>query len=250
MYLYFFEFLLFHIAKEGIFMKISPLGDQAIIIELDKKIHPHIHQQIKSYEKAVEQNPFPGFIEMVLSYTTVTIFYDPLILSYQAICEKMIQLYNKVEESDVPSSRVIDIPVCYGGDYGPDLEFVAQHNNLTSEDVIRIHSEREYLVYMIGFAPGFPYLGGMSERIAAPRQANPRLEVPAGSVGVAGKQTGIYSLATPGGWQIIGRTPYSLFRSQEVPPSLLQAGDHVQFVPISAEEYQHLKRRNCYDSGH
>lgn len=224
-------------------MKIFPLGDQAIIIEFGHEIHPHIHQQVKNFEKVVEQNPFHGFIEMVLSYTTFTIFYDPLILSYQEICEKVMQLYEKMENSDVPTSRIIDIPVCYGGEYGLDLEFVARHNGLSIEEVIRIHTEREYLVYMIGFAPGFPYLGGMSERIAAPRHANPRMKVPAGSVGIASKQTGIYPLATPGGWQIIGRTPYPLFRPQKVPPSLLQAGDRVRFVPISADEYLQLKQK-------
>lgn len=224
-------------------MKIFPLGDQAIIIEFGQEIHPHIHQQIKNFEKVVEQYPFHGLIETVLSYTTLTIFYDPLILSYQEMCEKVIQLYEKIEDSDLPSSRVIDIPVCYGGEYGPDLEFVAEHNNLSTEKVIQIHSKREYLVYMIGFAPGFPYLGGMSEQIAAPRHANPRMKVPAGSVGIAGKQTGVYSLSTPGGWQIIGRTPYPLFRPQEMPPSLLQAGDRVRFVPISADEYLQLKQK-------
>jgi inhibitor of KinA len=177
--------------KEGISIKIFLLGDQAIIIEFGQEIHPQIHQQVKSFEKMVKQNPFAGLIETLITYTTVTIFYDPPVLSYQEICKKVMELFDKISHTDDTPSRTINIPICYGGDYGPDLEFVAGHYGLSLEEVIRIHSGREYLIYMIGFAPGFPYLGGMSEKIATPKRVNPRLEVPAGSVGIAGKQTGV-----------------------------------------------------------
>ena len=131
--------------------------------------------------------------------------------------------------------------MCYGGEFGPDLEFVVEHNGLTAEEVIAIHSEKEYLVYMIGFAPGFPYLGGMDTKIAAPRKESPRTTIPAGSVGIANTQTGIYSIETPGGWQLIGRTPLSLFSLHRDRSSLLQAGDRVRFLPISLEEYRQRK---------
>ena len=127
--------------------------------------------------------------------------------------------------------------MCYGGEYGPDLEEVARHNGLSVDEVIALHSGGEYLVYMIGFAPGFPYLGGMSERIAMPRRSSPRAQIPVGSVGIAGMQTGVYPIETPGGWQLIGRTPLALFRPEENPPSLLQAGNKVRFRPISADEF-------------
>ena len=134
--------------------------------------------------------------------------------------------------------RTVSIPVCYGGEFGPDLEYVARHNNLTTDEVIHIHSSGEYLVYMIGFAPGFPFLGGLSPKIATPRRPSPRATIPAGSVGIAGMQTGVYPIETPGGWQLIGRTPQKLFLPNENPPSLLQAGDVVKFCPISFQEYQ------------
>ncbi|MBO1911088.1 5-oxoprolinase subunit PxpB, partial [Microvirga sp. 3-52] len=118
---------------------------------------------------------------------------------------------------------------------GPDLEYVAKSNNLSIEEVIQIHSENEYLVYMIGFAPGFPFLGGMDKRIATPRKETPRLTIPSGSVGIAGKQTGVYPLETPGGWQIIGRTPLDLFLPDMSPPTLLEAGDKIRFMPVSAK---------------
>jgi inhibitor of KinA len=140
--------------------------------------------------------------------------------------------------------RVVEIPVCYGGEFGPDLGYVAEHNQLSVEEVIEIHTSGQYLVYMIGFAPGFPYLGGMSERIMAPRRQSPRLAIPAGTVGIAGMQTGVYPIETPGGWQLIGRTPLALFRPQDNPPSLLQSGDIVRFCQISDKEYEEYKEED------
>ena len=132
---------------------------------------------------------------------------------------------------------MIEIPTAYGGEFGPDLELVAQHNNLSAAEVVQIHSDTRYLIYMIGFMPGFPYLGGMSPRIATPRKTTPRLKLPAGSVGIAGNQTGIYPAESPGGWQIIGRTPLELFRPTREPPAILQAGDYLTFVSVTPEEF-------------
>lgn len=139
---------------------------------------------------------------------------------------------------EAPPSRTVVIPVCYGGEFGPDLEEVARFHGMTEDEVIAIHAQGRYRVYMIGFAPGFAYLGGLSPEIATPRRATPRTHVPAGSVGIAGNQTGVYPLATPGGWQIIGRTPLALFRPHHEEPSLLRAGDIVQFCPITEEQYR------------
>jgi len=141
------------------------------------------------------------------------------------------------------TARIITIPVSYGGEFGPDLEFVAKHNSITEDEVVAIHTSIPYLVYMLGFAPGFPYLGGMSERIATPRLASPRVKIPAGSVGIAGKQTGIYPLESPGGWQLIGRTPLTLFDPLAKNPFVFAAGDYLQFTAIKMDEYVALKEQ-------
>ena len=185
-------------------------------------------------------------IEYVPAYTTITLFYDPMKISrlyhkntlpYDFVCKQLDHLLSKIEIGKSSDARTIDIPVCYGGEFGPDLDIVAKTNHLTKDDVIHIHTSAEYLVYMLGFAPGFPYIGGMSEKIATPRKESPRLIIPERSVGIAGQQTGIYPITTPGGWQIIGRTPLRLFRPKENPPSLLKAGDKVRFRSISHLEY-------------
>jgi len=147
---------------------------------------------------------------------------------------------DQIELTHAQQPEIVEIPVCYGGEYGPDLGFVAEHNGLSQEEVIKIHSEGRYLTYMVGFAPGFPYLGGLSEKIAAPRKESPRLKIPEGTVGIAGNQTGVYPITTPGGWQLIGRTPFRLFHPGKNPPTLLKAGNIVVFKPISEQEYKQL----------
>ncbi|MGC9930447.1 5-oxoprolinase subunit PxpB [Priestia aryabhattai] len=233
---------------------ISPLGDSALVITFGDSIQYDIHKQIKTCKDSIELNPFPGFIECVPAFTNLTIFYNPLevvaavkkkekkeFVSPFEVVSSFLQskLENEQAEKEL-DHRTVSIPVCYGGEYGPDLEYVARHHNLTPEEVISIHSEGEYLAYMIGFAPGFPFLGGLSEKIATPRRPSPRTSIPAGSVGIAGMQTGVYPISTPGGWQLIGQTPIKLFLPEQNPPSLLQAGDIVKFDPISKEEYQEI----------
>lgn len=148
-----------------------------------------------------------------------------------------------------PESQLITIPVCYGGELGPDLADVAALNKITTDEVINLHSSATYLVHMIGFVPGFAYLGGMPETIAAPRKATPRAAIPAGSVGIAGMQTGIYPLQTPGGWQLIGQTPVKLFDPTRPVPALLKAGDRVQFKRIGMDEFRHLQKTTDADTG-
>lgn len=231
---------------------IQPLSDTSIIITFGNEIDEKIHLQVQSLSKYLEQNPFKGFVEYVSAFTSVTVFYDPLEVlegsnnehtPYQIVHQTITSALGKLQTEVGHSSRKIDIPVCYGGEFGEDLEVVADHNNLTTDQVIEIHSSGDYLVYMIGFAPGFPYLGGMSKSIATPRRSNPRTSIPKGSVGIAGEQTGVYSLDTPGGWQIIGKTPLDLFRPEDDTPSLLQPGDRVQFKPITEAEYHKYKEK-------
>ncbi|EAM8910551.1 5-oxoprolinase subunit PxpB, partial [Salmonella enterica] len=183
----------------------------------------------------------PGVFEWLPSFASVTLFYDPLIIPYHEVCKVLIRHLNTMDEAAEDHHRTVIIPVCYGGELGPDLEYVATEHGLTPDEVIAIHTSGDYLVHMIGFAPGFPYLGGLSEKIATPRRPTPRLRVEAGTVGIGGKQTGVYPVSTPGGWQCIGRTPLALFRPTEDPPSLLAAGDRVRFVSISLQEYLEQK---------
>ncbi|QKS60254.1 5-oxoprolinase subunit PxpB [Paenibacillus barcinonensis] len=244
---------------------LSPLGEQGIVIRCGDVVSEEVHHRVMSVcallEK-LENRSLTALVEWVPSYLSVTLFYDPLRSSYEKTCGLLLQLLrpsNQLHQQPQSSecsqlgksedlkpgepggalapSRIVTIPVCYGGAFGPDLEHVAEENHLTMEEVITIHTSADYLVHMIGFAPGFPYLGGLPERIATPRRATPRLRVEAGTVGIGGSQTGIYPVISPGGWQCIGRTPVRLFRPEENPPSLLGAGDIVRFQSITMQEY-------------
>ncbi len=216
----------------------SPLGDEAIVIEVGQEITKEATNLVRAITKLVEEASIDSVVEVIPAFTTVTVFYK---VSAKCQYDDMKNLLTKyivgIKDLDSIQPRTIEIPVCYGGEHGPDLEYVASHNQLTVDEVIEIHSTGTYEVNMIGFAPGFPFISGMSEKIAAPRRATPRLRIPARSVGIAGMQTGVYPIETPGGWQLIGRTPMELFLPNEKIPSLLQAGDQIVFKPISKAEY-------------
>lgn len=225
---------------------LSPLGDQAVVIEVGEQIGISSERNVKAIVSRLEVESPSWMIEYIPAYTTVTIIYSLQEFSkednpYEAVCERIRELLENVKEMGVVQQKVVKIPVLYGGEYGPDLDFVAQHNGLTVDEVIEIHTSGDYTVHMIGFAPGFPFIGGMSERIAAPRRKTPRLKIPARSVGIAGMQTGVYPIETPGGWQLIGGTPFELFLPSEDPPSLLAAGDKIRFYQITSEEYEDLR---------
>lgn len=229
---------------------LSPLGDHAIVIETGKEINTATHSKVRLISGFLDEQAWPWMVEYVPAFTTVTLFYNPVEilnmadydasgLPYEYVSRQLKQdLPLLTEEEAVPVPRIVEIPVLYGGEYGPDLGEVAEYNGLTPEKVIDLHTGGEYLVYMIGFAPGFPYIGGMNKSIAAPRRKSPRLKIPPGTVGIAGEQTGIYPIETPGGWQLIGRTPTRLFRPEKKSPSLLQAGDKIRFKAITEQEYQ------------
>lgn len=232
--------------------KVYPLGDQAVIIEFGKTIDENTHERVKSTAIYFEENPWEWMTEYIPAFSTIAVFYDPMKvldylgktesrLPYELVVEELDRNLATLKERQSAQARVVEIPVCYGGDLGPDLSFVAEHNGLTEKQVIEHHTQGDYLVYMIGFAPGFPYIGGMTKKIATPRKEEPRLQIPAGSVGIAGSQTGVYPIETPGGWQLIGRTPLPLFQPDQVNPSLLQAGDKVVFKAITRQEYDAYK---------
>ena len=231
---------------------IYSLSEGAVTIEFGKEINAGTLDVISDFNKLLHEQPFQGFYSSVPAYTTLTVFFDPVIVrasgdltgrdSFERVSAYLRQLAELPVGNKKAVGRNVEIPVCYGGNMGPDLEDLAAMLGMSAAEVIRIHSSAEYTVFMIGFVPGFPYLGGLPEAIAAPRRMSPRAAVPAGSVGIAGNQTGIYPFETPGGWQIIGRTPLLLFDAGRDEPSLLKAADRVRFRPVGREEYDDLRK--------
>ena len=185
----------------------------------------------------MEDNPPEGVAEIIPTYRSLLIIYDPSITNPAELQKILETLEARLGEIKIPPPRTVEIPVCYGGEFGPDIDTVADMNNLTAEEVIELHCEPEYPIYMVGFTPGFPFLGGLPEKLHTPRLETPRTLVPEGSVGIANNQTGIYPIASLRGWQLIGRTPLKLFAPWRRNPFLYQAGDCLKFKPISAEEY-------------
>ncbi len=227
-------------------MKFSALGDQAVVVTFGETIDLDIYENVQHLYRLLQENPFYGMIECVPSFASLTVYYDGYkvweknerkIMPYDFICEYVKGVLHKNQNKVQLQYDCISIPVCYGGKYGPDLEEVAAYHKLSTSDVIRLHSEANYFVYMLGFTPGFPYLGGMPKELETPRKQTPRLQIAPGSVGIGGSQTGIYPLETPGGWNIIGRTPVSLFQPTRQPPTYVQSGMYLRFIPITEEEF-------------
>jgi len=213
-------------------------GDTSIAVIFGDEISKEMNAKVRTFDAAITKAKIKGIYETVPTYCTITIHYAPEVIRFNELKSIIIDMLDSGTDSDdLGVADVIEIPVLYGGEYGPDLDFVAKHNNLSEREVIEIHSKPEYLIYMLGFTPGFSYLGGMDERIATPRLTSPREKIPAGSVGIAGKQTGMYPMDTPGGWQIIGRTPLPLYNPHAAKPILLDAGMHVKFIPVTEAEY-------------
>jgi len=217
-----------------------PAGDRALAVECGNEISEEVNNRVRSLAWAIQQAEIAGVQEIIPTYRSILILYRPEQITAAELTTAVDECAAAVAVSGLPDPQVTVIPVAYGGEYGPDLAYVAEKNGLTPAEVIELHSSRDYLIYMLGFTPGFPYLGGMTEKIAAPRLENPRLRIPAGSVGIAGRQTGVYPVDSPGGWRLIGRTPLRLYEPGAVPPVLLRAGNSVRFRPIDAVEYDRL----------
>lgn len=226
-------------------MHIEPLGDRALIIDVGGGVDPHTLARVRDVAARIEQARIAAVTDIVPGYTSVAVHYDPFILHRnhdRRLPSEIIR--NAVEDAmrapavstAARESREIVIPVCYGGEHGPDLAHVAETHGLTPDEVVALHTGATYTVHMIGFLPGFPYLGGLDRRLATPRRDTPRAEVPAGSVGIGGEQTGVYPLRSPGGWQLIGRTPLHLFDASREEPALLRMGDQVRFQAIAPED--------------
>ena len=205
-------------------------------MELGDDISPQINQKVRGLYIGTKGHRIKGIKDLVPSYRSLMAVYDPLVISLNSLESKMNEIWNALDDARLPDPRAVEIPVVYGDKYGPDLEWIADYHKMTPQDVIRLHTQPTYQVYMIGFMPGYPYMGEVPDELVTPRRKTPRTHVPGGSVGIAQKQTGIYPVASPGGWQIIGRTPVRLFDPQGKPPSFLEMGDRVKFFVITEQE--------------
>lgn len=223
-------------------IKFLTAGDSAIVMEFGDTIEKEINAKIAAVVENLKKKNIDGILDILPTYRSILINYDPVKISYGEMVETLngLSKSDKAKESD--EVRLIEIPTLYGKEYGPDIDFVAENANLSVDEVIKIHSGTDYLVYMMGFIPGFTYLGGLDPRIATPRLKSPRLKIEPGSVGIAGSQTGMYPLESPGGWQLIGRTPLKLFDDTKEPPVFIQAGDYIRYVSIDKEEYDKIEK--------
>ena len=211
---------------------LKPLGDSALLVELGDKIDSAVNQRVHALNVLLQANSIAGIVETVPAYCTLLIHYDPLILTFDQVTLWVRDKLTQVDDSLNRKPRQLEVPTRYGGASGPDLEAVAVSKGMSAAEVVRIHSEREYTVYMMGFTPGFPYLGTLDERLIMPRLETPRTLVKAGTVAIAGSQTGIYPLDSPGGWHLIGWTPLKLFDPTRESPFLFAPGDIIKFIPI------------------
>lgn len=230
--------------------KFSALGDNAIVIDFGNTIDEQINKLVHSVFYQLQNDPVPGMIEAIPAYSSLTIFYDVFLIRnalpnqnltvFDWICECLKKYISNQNIGTGDPDLLIDIPVCYDKEFGPDLDFIAAQNNIAVEEIIHLHSSAVYRVYMLGFLPGFAYMGLVNEKISSARKQQPTPVEP-GSIGIAGRQTGIYPFRSPGGWQIIGRTPLKLFNKEKVNPVLFKSGDHVKFHSITIDEFNYLR---------
>ena len=222
-------------------IRILTAGDSALLIEFGKEINPETNRKITALVQLMREQHIEGIVDVIPAFCSLLINNDPRVLSYEELKERMEHLLKMETKTEATRKRIFEIPVCYGGEYGPDIENIAEHAGLSIEEVIKIHSSKDYLIYMLGFLPGFTYLGGLDERIHTPRLASPRLKIRAGSVGIGGSQTGIYPLDSPGGWQLMGMTPVRTYDPERQTPILVEAGDYIRFIPIDKEEFLRIQ---------
>lgn len=229
--------------------KYLPFGDNALLVEFGETISLEANKKVVALNGAILRTLHARVDETVPTYRSLLVRYNPLKTTYEQLVSSVKDLEKQLADlSNETKSRTVRVPVVYGGEFGPDIDYVARSHGLTEEQVVKVHSERDYRVYMIGFIAGFPYLGEVPDEIATPRLETPRLKVPAGSVGIAERQTGIYPVEAPGGWRIIGRTPIRLFNPLRQQPALLKSGDTVRFRPVSEKEFKTFEESNSDSS--
>jgi len=224
--------------EAGHHMRFQPASDRSLLLYFGDKITLEVHQQIVKLLRLLTSEPVNGIRNLHPAYCSLLIQFDPFILDHERLTNVLSEYLNLLREIPLPDSREVEIQVCYGGEFGPDLDAVAALHEISAAQVIELHSSATYIVYFLGFTPGFAYLGGLPESLETPRLPTPRRKVLQGSVGIAGKQAGVYSFPTPGGWRLLGCTPEAMFRPDREHMCLLSIGDRVRFVPISEEEFR------------
>lgn len=223
-------------------MKLMAAGDQVLVAEFGNQIDEQINDQVHALAKKIEEQKIPGIGEVVPTFRSLLIYYDSYRLSYKEAAEKITELARHLETGKASKKRIIKIPCCYGARFGPDLANMEKLTGLDRKEIIAIHSSVDYKVYMMGFLPGFAYLGGLDERIHVPRLKTPRLKISRGAVGIGGSQTGIYPMDSPGGWQLMGETPVDMYNPDREQPIFVHAGDYIRFIPISIMDYYDIRR--------
>lgn len=229
--------------KSAVDAQFRATSDRSLLVSFGQQITPESHQRVVKFLRLLQSQPIEAIRNLHPAYCSLLIKFDPLKLDHDELHSRLVPYLARLDESPLPTPQQIEIPVCYGGEFGPDLNEVAALHGVSPAQVIELHSSPVYLVYFLGFAPGFAYLGGLPEALTSPRLETPRAKVPQGSVGIGGNQTAVYPFATPGGWRLIGRTPLAMFRRDQARMSLLQIGDHVRFRPISKEKFGEFSSR-------
>jgi inhibitor of KinA len=226
-------------------VRFAPLGDRAVMITLGATIDEATHRLVQSASARIDRTPPAGFVDQVPAFTSIAVHYDPVLAvrgtsksPYARVVDDLTSALSELTAEQLPPAKVVEIPVCYGGALGPDLDDVARAHEMTADEVVRLHTSGNYLVYMVGFMPGFAYLGGLPTKLATARRTTPRTVVPAGTVGIGGSQTGVYPLDSPGGWNLIGKTPLAIFDIARPQPALLATGDRVRFRAITEEQFR------------
>lgn len=222
---------------------VFPAGERALVLDFGNVIDDAVNDRVTAYRAGIEKARIPGILEVVPTYRSLLVLYDPCIIRYDSLKEKLRAVSSSGTGAAGGVLRLLSVPCLYGGEAGPDLSALSSMTGLPEEEIVRLHSAPDYKIYMLGFLPGFVYLGGLDSRICAPRLSTPRTRIPAGSVGIGGSQTGVYPVDSPGGWRLIGKTPLRFYDPAGDPPILCRAGDRIRFRPVGADEYEAIRRK-------